>query len=517
MGWYMDDDNKMRKKGEITVTSFLPEINQGQETAPKLYDLDEEFQKTKKNKDYLVVFGIIFFTSFIGLTAYFLTSYIKRTNEKLTIDIRDFEDVNLSDLLDTTRKFNQELELINENIRELKEKWEEEKEVIQENTSSKINILQATEKEQRQVQKMLSFYRNDEKKMLERVDELYRKKIRQQEEDRELVLEKLESYDSRQLEKAKKSEEVLSTQKKLYEMELGQLTQEYETKVKELKENNEKRISNIHRGYKYTIEKLRERHREETDQLILKYNPVITKEEFQELLNQSENFTENTSDQVKLSFVEEVPEQIQQWELESKEREREFRLLAGRLSEIPYVNSVPPLITAIRERAQEIRKSYEKIFGRVWDELTEKREKLLAAQTRLKDYETALQNLVMREEGVIFIADANDPEAVSLSFMGDFSPEEGEAGEIFRNGSERIGLLQFWKDEEEKLFGKLVEITEGEKVLPFDRVTPVLDERDSSTDLTNGEKLFHPEKNFDVQGAADVFREEVPKAESGQR
>ncbi len=76
---------------------------------PKVYSLEEEFSKAKKNRDikpYFIFFGFILML--IGATIY-TTHYLEVKSKQVNIDISDFEDLRLKETLNAAKEKEKEL------------------------------------------------------------------------------------------------------------------------------------------------------------------------------------------------------------------------------------------------------------------------------------------------------------------------------------------------------------------------------------------------------------------------
>ena len=105
----MDNDIKIKEsKNQIhkDVLLFLnKELEQIQQTSDNnAYNLEAEYEKTKKNKSpftYIVLFICFFCVAGIALI---MNAVISKQNENITVNLQEFDDLNLRTLLDTVSK-----------------------------------------------------------------------------------------------------------------------------------------------------------------------------------------------------------------------------------------------------------------------------------------------------------------------------------------------------------------------------------------------------------------------------
>ena len=83
---------------------------------PKVYSLDDEFKKTKKNRHLKVYFIFSIFIIAIAGVTFFVSYSIQKRNKMLVFNIGDFQDINLSELLGAAKKLEKELQGLREEL-----------------------------------------------------------------------------------------------------------------------------------------------------------------------------------------------------------------------------------------------------------------------------------------------------------------------------------------------------------------------------------------------------------------
>ncbi|HOS32595.1 MAG TPA: hypothetical protein PLO95_05270, partial [Spirochaetota bacterium] len=100
----MDNDDKIKRKN-ADITVFLEQHLEERVGPPDLYDLQEEFKKNKKNKEIFYKLAMVLFFVITFFITYGITKFIEKNNSKININISDFTDVNLKEILNTARKY----------------------------------------------------------------------------------------------------------------------------------------------------------------------------------------------------------------------------------------------------------------------------------------------------------------------------------------------------------------------------------------------------------------------------
>ena len=162
----MDNDNEIK---DITLKSkkiFLKDELEKYADKPQIYSLEDEFYKTRNNKNYKLYIFIAVFIGLIILSTFLITSYIQ--NRKTGFTLKGFEDVKLQELFDTVKKNENKLKMLDENIQNLqlelqkkinkiKDKYlKKQKELINKNISRKRKKLLVSRykiQEQREISK----------------------------------------------------------------------------------------------------------------------------------------------------------------------------------------------------------------------------------------------------------------------------------------------------------------------------------------------------------------------------
>ena len=105
----MGNDNKINQTNDQRhkeVLLFLnDELNRLQTSnSSDSYDLEKEYAKTKKNKSLFSTLVLTISIVVVFLLAWGITAYINTKNEELTVNLAEFEGLNVKNLLDSVNK-----------------------------------------------------------------------------------------------------------------------------------------------------------------------------------------------------------------------------------------------------------------------------------------------------------------------------------------------------------------------------------------------------------------------------
>ncbi len=94
-----NDDKMIIHKPELKLfltDKMYPETK----TEPEHYDLENEYEKTKQNKNHTVLLMLLALVALVVGIAYGITAFIAYQNKKIDVDIDVFADTNLIELFD---------------------------------------------------------------------------------------------------------------------------------------------------------------------------------------------------------------------------------------------------------------------------------------------------------------------------------------------------------------------------------------------------------------------------------
>jgi hypothetical protein len=439
----MANGNKIDKDlVEQTKAKFLPEEIIDKEKRSYLYSLDNEFAKTRKNKNITLWLSILAFIGVIFAGTYFLTMYLEEQDKKIEVNISDFDDLRLKDVLDSARKKSDnadivaiqldilEIAMLDEILAARNRHYRRELEIINRNLSDK------------ETESNLARIRGDEKKDVKRIRRKYRGLIWNKKRELNALLKK-QREEQAKLEK----ENALSNEDRLYAM-----------RTKNLK-NQQKKGTRLLKGYlrRYSIYVKR------------KYDPVFQSGTVNRIIKSStyksqredpafyENYDRLLSSKRPLS---------QKSFRELQKKVKNYDRLIKRLRWVPYENSMDPSIDQVDFLTKSIIYDYERqIRQRDWE---------------LSNFRYAMNYILNLRPENGYIIDARNPELIKFHMFRALRVADGESAMVFRNEDEYIGKIQFVK----KPYGMRARViaTEGDKkIQPFDKILLELKEMKKET------------------------------------
>lgn len=421
----MANENKVRQLTEKSKNIFLREVFKTEDEKPHIYNLDEEFAKTKKNKSPIVVLSVTGFVIVVFLITVAIVSAIEEKNKKLVADIGDFQDVNLTELLSTVKKNEVRLDQAKTSLANLGSKKAEE-----------IRKSQAQFAKLREETLLKKLPKSEETAALQQLQ------IREQNElstlnnrfDREAaqlrgqiskVQGEIDQYDQRLQETARRAEETINNFKKLHEIRMAQ----------------------------------------QRTELISRYDPSFSLDEGGLLIDSVLVRLPNQPQPPKyrLENLIHAEKAITSTNLHMlrKNTDEQLRIIA-KLRTIPYQNSMAQGLDSVDRLSRNSIASYENLLQDLSQRISKKNEDL-------KHFRYAIEFLASEQSEGGYIIDARNPESVKTILNRSFKVNNGDTALVFRADDEYIGKILFLESGS-RVKAKIIEISPSQSMKPFDKI-----------------------------------------------
>ncbi len=491
----MDNDRKVSKKGDVTdiversKMVFLREIVNEFTRRQQQYDLESEFAKTRKNRSVMIPLVIVGLVLVFGVVVTGVTRYIQASSLAIRVDIDDFADVNLRDILDEAQRLQNQLDTAQRQLREVREDRDTRIGQIERNRDREIGLLDESALTAGQRVARAQELRDDATSRIDEVIAETEPRITELEERIAELQAAIAQYDSRQLEQAREQEEILNNQQRLFELEMAEvrdqyerqisrLTQDYEQEITELEQYQEEFARNIRARHSEELARLRAQHRQEIADLTLRYNPVMDEEPVAPLIAAAPApgtaaFTgpgafrdvlhrEGAADAREYGALRQEYEQ--------------FHTILDRLQEIPFENSVPAALDQLDMRARALVRRYERVW-RVLGDSVEDRDGIIAdrdatiegQRDSIAQFQYSLAELSRFHGDTGYIIDPRNREEVVVYVNPILSVAPGTVGYVFRRDDEFVGTIRFTGGSGSHL-ARVEETMEDMEVRAFDKV-----------------------------------------------
>ncbi|HOV15404.1 MAG TPA: hypothetical protein PK771_14045, partial [Spirochaetota bacterium] len=388
----MDNDKQIEKN---PANLFLKEQVFDDKDKVNLYNLEDEFEKTKKNKHLFVRFIIFGFIVSLIFFAFIFSRLIENRNKKNKVSITAFEDVNLKDLLDNAKKNENRLSKSKNELQDLKNQLFQKTNDISSEASKMIEIISTESITDEEKKSKIAIVRRNERYKISNANIEYQEKIDLKNKEIKELQKIVDEYDQRQVEFAKKNEEVINNQQKLFDIEKNKMISDYESKIKTLNNKLYNEITKLKSHYNNMIANLKANHAKEIDELILKFNPILTDDQFQLAIQ-----SDSSSDLVDVFELYKYDAVLNFENITTKKEFDRLRdyvykrdTIMEKLLQVPYVNSIPVALYKSEFYNKRTVQIYESIWKKLLENVKDKNIEIsnLNDQIKYKSYE--MENL----------------------------------------------------------------------------------------------------------------------------
>lgn len=466
----MGDADKVRDLLRITRDAFLKEADKIDAEKPELYDLETEFAKTRKNKSLLVAGLVLGFVVLAAAVTVFLTVYIQNQNRKIPVDIGEFSDVNLRDLLSTARKNEDDLQKAQQVLQDAQQELQSKSQAVKDDITARISTLdaQGLAKPDRDV--AAKKLQDEQAVRLATLNAQYAVIFRNDQATIDAAQKKIDAYDQKQLSAAKQQEAVLNNQQQLADLQLNQTKAYYEAELKKQADQ-----------YKAQIDAMKVNQDRLVAAIILKYNPMISADPLKSMLAAPVKPATSRLPDLQTALAGTYVDASVFATLKDTAARR--TLLFSRLTSIPYQNSVPPLFAHLDEADRALSASYEDMATQLVTVIKKDEGRINALNTSLAQANASLaeaNNLLDRDAGAFeyyardlhengFVINAEDAGKIAV-FVAPSSPvADGDQGLVFRSDDEYIATLHFSVGPE-GITAQAVEVAPNKTIEPFDKI-----------------------------------------------
>lgn len=369
----MDNDNKIddSKLTHKEVALFLgKDLISNRKKGIETYNLEEEYAKTKNNKIKFIwgILALCFAAVMFGTIT--TTLIVKKSHQKIAINIDTFDDLNLRSLLnmvghaqttyDTAMREKKSLEASRDSELSSAEQ-KKENDLFTLKSISRIISKSAQEKRRAEIEEKFEA-------SVKEIHKQYDGNIEALDKQTKELKKKLTSFESTELSKARAAESSIDSQKQLHDIEIKKLSENYEKQIKELRleliaqqfaaaEEQKKAVEQVQKIYEEKIDLLDPKAREQNDN----QNQIIFDAGIEQQLQPSalwqavDQLDFDPQKYIKNSYAADK-KFVASLET-SKEMLSRYAEIAGRFKPIPMENSIKDYVPAMQKLTFQIAES----------------------------------------------------------------------------------------------------------------------------------------------------------------
>lgn len=433
----MDHDNKVKiQKPEVKL--FLPEnLYPITKSSPQIYDLEDEYAKTRKNKSFFIPLLMTGLCLFVGLLTFGVTKYIDYKNKQIAVGIDVFDDLNLMKLLDMVSRTEDSLKA----ARAEKSRLEISRDTAISDLEAKRDAdiyalesmpLRAIDKSAREKTILAEFETN--KSTIASEYGIQIAAVDQQISD---ISMQLESLDSTRVQQAQEQQAAIDSQRQKFELEKKQIIDNYETIIREMQQKQSEQQKSIIASQLNNLETLSGDYRE-----FLQYlDPVIEDEWGQSIIDNAASFEQeevySAADYQDASVSDDINEMLSLVE----DAYSGLDYITNIVLSLPQQNSIPVYVSTMKRIAYLIGLN---LSNAAYHAMAELQNELASQQA---DYEAVIEEGKNYYEGLIaegrtYIKELESTNTAQTKKITSLTKETEALKSELIAGSEKIAVLQ---------------------------------------------------------------------------
>jgi len=277
----MDNGNKISLTHKEVALFLGDELKNFNNKAAKPYNLEKEYAKTKKNHQALVWILLAVCFACVGIGTFIAAKAVSSSNEKISVNIDTFNDLNLKELLNmvgTSQNLYDDAVRAKENLEEELKNALDSAERKRENDNFTLKSISFYTKKSELEEKQKKID-DDFSNAVKAAHAKYDPQIEKAEESIKKYKSQIDGYDSTMVSQAKKAEGSLDSQKQLNDMKFSKQMEKSQKQIRELrnelaqeqiraKEEMRQAVEQVQKTYQAQIVLLMRSHKDFLEKLI---------------------------------------------------------------------------------------------------------------------------------------------------------------------------------------------------------------------------------------------------------
>ena len=432
------------------------------------YDLESEFAKTKRNKSNTVIVTLILTAVCIGLLSFFVSVYIRKQNEKVSVNVEAFDDLNLKQLLDSVSRIQNELNLALTEKNKIDATYKSEVEKAEQTRDSDLYVLDSLKLSK-------SEYNNRKSGIVSRCNETLLSLNEQYEQDSANIDRKitdltnqLAALDSANLERAQQQQAELDSQRQVYELEKNQIITEYEAIISNLNAQLQEVRDSSFAERKKAVDTITLKYQSEINAL----DPVIRDTEANAFVSvANKDYADAPVPDFSLILEQEALSEKTKFLLDSLQQKYEgFNYISAFVTGLPQENSIPSFSRAMKNYTNSIGKDTEMLVTELLAVRSSAQEEALGLKKLVDAYNYYIDTQLKSVGDAGYVLDPRNPEKIVVYLSPLYSADvDNTRAFIFRKADEYIGSVLLIK-ESPNFIAVPDSIDVGLSVQPGDRI-----------------------------------------------
>lgn len=409
-----------RESEQLSKEHFLAGEILDAEAHPRLYSLEAEFRDSAANRDYKFYVVIATFLILLVGATFFITRYIERQYHREDVNITEYQDMNLKELLDTARTEEQKLSLAQKALIKMRAERDQELGRIRQLAAQKREQILSGSESTTAKQRLVEANKTQEAEELRKTQERFSASLQQK-------------------------------QKEVSDLQLA--VNKSKSKVAEGVSRAESTLNNFDRLHRLRMAKQKAYYENRIEETILRYNPHFRDRKLRQLTARAPRQRPRPPS-VGGYHSAMVHGGISRASFGGTQSDVSdlFRLM-NRLERIPFRNSTAPAVRASHANAVSVINDYERIRLR------------LAGAVSSYSYALDYYARIVPESG--YVVDARGKTQIRVHMKPILRIKGGELASVFRSDTEAVAEIRL---EEGGHNATVTSIAAGKEIRPFDRI-----------------------------------------------
>ncbi len=441
----MDDDFKINiSKPEVKL--FLgDQVCPSDLRSANTYDLESEFAKTKRNKSNTVIVTLIITAVCIGLLSFFVSVYIKKQNEKVSVNVEAFDDLNLKQLLDSVSRIQNELNLALTEKSKIDATYKSEVEKAEQTRDSDIYVLDSMKLSKAELNTRKAEIVGRCKNIILDLDEKYEKDSADIDRKIADLTNQLAALDSANLERAQQQQAELDSQRQVYELEKNQLVTEYESLISNLNAQMQEVRETSFEERKKAVDTITAKYRAEINAL----DPIIRDETANSYVSAAnKNFANEEQPDFSSILMNETLSEKTKFLLDSiQQKYNNFNYISAFVTGLPQENSIPSFSKAMQELTNSMGNDMELLVGELIAVRSSAQDEALNLKKLVDAYNFYIDTQLKSAGDAGYVLDPRNPQKIVVYLSPLYSADvDNTKAFIFRKADEYIGSVVLVKE-----------------------------------------------------------------------
>ena len=378
----MDNDNKIKSKasGKNSVPNaeqrhkevllFLnDELNRLQTVnSTNSYDLEKEYEKTKKNKSPFVFLLLFISILVVFLAAWGITAGINKQNEHITVNLQEFEGLNIKNLLDSVSKVQANYDNAMKNKMNIISDKDVALRKAEEKRDSDLFLIDSLNLDKGDADKRKAQVQEEYENAVVLVNQVYDPQLELAEKELAEYKKQLDEYDTAKLEAARQQEQALDSERRVHQLEIDKISKDYEKRISEIQDAYAQERKNNAEQIRRSVTEVSQKYIDEISRL----DPDLRSHSTKSFVDSLSGEEEAVFDAVAFAQENEIEDETVTAALEQYQTYYDqYSSVREPMEKIPYKNSLPQYLKASKKLVSNMGKTFEDTILKVNDEKQE--------------------------------------------------------------------------------------------------------------------------------------------------